>query len=283
MHVWTKRCREENLDAWMEAILELPGVDPTRVVATRRPGKVWHKIEVFAESAAELDDISRLLGGRVRPIINEAWSAGLRGKHGPIPIRNRFSVVETASENPVRPEIVIPAGMAFGTGDHPTTATCLRLLVDVAERLTLKGEWSFLDVGTGSGVLAIAAKMLGATTVEAFDFDPNAVRTARENAQLNQIIGVDWSVRDVLQFEAPSGFDVVAANIYSELFREAWPRLQKAVKPGGWFLLSGILRTQADECEVALAESEFVIFRKVVRGKWVTMIAQSGNHERMGA
>ncbi|HEY5752006.1 MAG TPA: 50S ribosomal protein L11 methyltransferase [Chthoniobacterales bacterium] len=283
MHVWTKRCRDENLDAWRDVILELPGVNPTCVVATWKPGKVWHTIEVFGESAAELADISRLLGGSVRAIADETWSAGLKRKRGAIHIRNRFSVVESASENPARPEIVIPAGMAFGTGDHPTTATCLRLLVDVAERLTAKGKWSLLDVGTGSGVLAIAARMLGADVVEAFDFDPNAVRTAQENAQLNHITGVKWSVADVLKFEAVRDFHLVAANIYSELFREAWPRLQKAVKSDGWFLLSGILRAQADECEAVLRGSGFVVFRKVVRGKWVTMIAERENGERMGA
>ncbi|HEY5895473.1 MAG TPA: 50S ribosomal protein L11 methyltransferase [Chthoniobacterales bacterium] len=283
MYVWKKRCREENLDAWKDVLSELPGVDPTCVVATRKPGKVWHTVEVFAESAAELEGISRLLGGSIRPIADESWSAGLRAKRDPIHIRNRFSVLETASENPVRPEIVIPAGMAFGTGDHPTTSTCLRLLVDVAERFTAKTKWSLLDVGTGSGVLAIAGRMLGAETVEAFDFDPHAVRTAQENARLNHISGVKWNVGDVLKFEATTDFDVVAANIYSELFLEAWPSLQKAVKRGGWFLLSGILRAQAADCETVLRDAGFVIFRKVVRGKWVTLIAQRGIDERVGA
>ena len=95
-------------------------------------------------------------------------------------LTERSRAAETKA-TPERPVLLIPAGMAFGTGDHATTATCLRFLADVADSLAGK-PWEMLDLGTGSGILALAARVLGAKRVEAGDFDPDSVRTAKESA-----------------------------------------------------------------------------------------------------
>ncbi len=267
MHVWTITCLTEKLDVFLETLADL---DPTRLVVVRVPGKKRQTIQYFAERKSEASQIALKHGGKVSGVTDE-WKTA-QPAHAPIRIRDRFVIVETASSDPR--EIVIPAGLAFGTGDHPTTASCLRLLCDVAKSLGEK-PWTMLDVGTGSGVLAIAARKLGATRVEAFDYDPLAVRTAKENARLNNVRGIHWSQQDLLKFSAEFQSNVVTANIFSELFQSSWSRIRPAILPGGFFILSGILRFQADGCRRSITGSGLHILKEIRLGKWVTFLAQS--------
>ena len=101
------------------------------------------------------------------------------------------------------PVLHVPPGLAFGTGDHATTSTCLRLLADfAAERKKAGMEWSMADLGTGTGILAMAAKVFGATRVYAMDFDPLAVRAARANFKRNGIRGVKLERADLTDVDA---------------------------------------------------------------------------------
>ncbi len=178
---------------------------------------------------------------------------------------------ENEDEGRATPALLIPAGMAFGTGEHATTATCLRLLVDVSR--TQPAGWEMLDLGTGSGILAIAGRMLGAQRVEAGDFDPHAVRTAKENVKAN---GVDRVVspqngcarvaarahvgsrrREPLQRPAPGGRAEVCAGR----------------RPGGKLIFSGILREQEAEVTGAIQKAGFAIEKLVRKGKWVSGLA----------
>ncbi|MCP5524995.1 MAG: 50S ribosomal protein L11 methyltransferase [Verrucomicrobiales bacterium] len=141
-------------------------------------------------------------------------------------------------------EVVLDPGLSFGTGQHATTAFCLEQIAVAAARA--KGRsLSLLDVGTGSGILAIAAAKLGYGPVEAFDFDPDAVRIAGENARAN---GIDLHPRrrDVrrLSLSPRRRFDVVAANLLADLLIAERDRLVAQVPPGGVLLLAGILKTQ---------------------------------------
>jgi len=129
-------------------------------------------------------------------------------------------------------------GLAFGTGTHPTTALCLRWL----DRAALNGK-RVLDYGCGSGILAIAAAVLGAESVTAVDHDPQALEATRDNAVKN---GVLERIRALPPEQTPeTGFDIVLANILAGTLIDLAPQLQPRVNPGGQLLLSGILEGQA--------------------------------------
>ena len=169
---------------------------------------------------------------------------------------------------PEREILLIPGEMAFGTGEHVTTASCLRLLCDVAE--DRRGmPWSMFDLGTGTGILAIAARRLGAVEAEALDSDPDAVRVANGNARRNRISALRIAEADILCWKPARPRQVVCANMFSEVLIRAAPRIGKACRSGGSLVLSGILRSQEDETLAAFRSRRFQATRIVRRGKWI--------------
>ena len=170
----------------------------------------------------------------------------------------------------------MPAQMAFGTGDHATTATCLRFLVDIAEEFG-DARWSMLDAGCGSGILAIAAVKSGATSVEGFDYDEHAVAVADENSERNGVVGeVCFYERDLLKWKPKKveRWDCVFANVFADILAAAAPTLAKVVKPGGHLVVSGILKEHADECLAALRGEGFEFVEIKTVGKWTTARAR---------
>ena len=149
-------------------------------------------------------------------------------------------------------EVILDPGLSFGTGHHATTGFCLSQLV--RSRTTGQRQQSFLDIGTGSGILAIAAAKLGYAPVEAFDFDPESVRVAKENAQAN---GVGKSVRlrqqdlTKLPRRRVRKFDFVCANLISNLLVAERQQIINRLKPGGILVLAGILKREFGEVQVA--------------------------------
>jgi ribosomal protein L11 methyltransferase len=142
-------------------------------------------------------------------------------------------------------EVVLDPGMAFGTGSHPTTSLCLAALSDL---LAARPGASVLDVGTGSGLLAIAARKLGAGRVAANDNDPVAVEVARENAARN---GAAVELTGAPPAAIPGTFDLVVANILANVLVALAPALAAKLAPGGVLLLSGILAPQEEEVRSA--------------------------------
>jgi ribosomal protein L11 methyltransferase len=172
--------------------------------------------------------------------------------------------------NPKRRIISIPPEMAFGTGDHATTSTCLRLLVDVARERS-GTNWAVADLGAGTGVLAIAAKKLGAGETFACDFDPFAVAAAARNAVRNGVPDILTKEQDVLKWKPrKKGYDVVMANIFSTVLIQAWPVIAKSLAPGGDLIVSGILATQAWDVFTAAASNGLGFAKVITKGKWVT-------------
>ena len=168
--------------------------------------------------------------------------------------------------------LVIPASAAFGTGEHATTALSLRLL----ERLSRKWEkgWSLADLGTGSGILALAAKRFGAGRVIGIDIDPKAISIAKANARLNKIDKTDFQLGDVRRWKPGAGWDVIAANLYSKLLIEILPKLTR----NDWLILSGVLRSQEDELFRVLQRNNMGITSVKRRGKWIAVSANGRNH-----
>lgn len=170
--------------------------------------------------------------------------------------------------------LVIPAGAAFGTGAHATTALCLRLLerviVDWGAHASRVRSPIVVDLGTGSGILALAASLLGAKRIVAIDLDAMAITTAKQNARRNKIDNVQFRLVDVRRWNPPRDVDIVIANLFSELLVEILPKLRRV----SCLILSGILRDQEVELTRALKRNKIDILDVRRRGKWVAILAR---------
>jgi len=194
-----------------------------------------------------------------------AWREGLK----PFRVGERLVIKPTWEEfQPGAEDLVIEIdpGLAFGCGTHPTTAMCLKLL----ERYVRPGM-VVLDVGTGSGILAIAAAFLGAATVWAVDEDPLAVRTAGENVARHNLTGRVRVRSGNLLDELSEPADLVVANIVAEVLTELCPAAATALEPGGFFIVSGILDKREDIVRRALAANDFRIESRLAEGEWVAL------------
>ena len=162
--------------------------------------------------------------------------------------------------------IVIAPSMGFGTGHHATTRSCLEAL----QAIDLAGA-NLLDIGTGSGVLAIAAVRLGAARAVGIDVDADAIDAARENLALNpEVAGrVSFDVDDVWSLDGDAGCDVITANLTGALLVHSAPKLLAAVRPGGMVIVSGLQAHERDDIERALADADRVWARTA--DEWVTL------------
>lgn len=163
----------------------------------------------------------------------------------PMASTNESSSAADTSRHPL--VVVIRPSMGFGTGHHATTRLCLSAM----QHLDLKDR-QVLDVGTGSGVLAIAAGRLGAATVVAIDPDPDAIEAARDNLTLNDNAKVSLRQGDVRSLEL-ARFDVVIANLTGALLVDAADRLQQLANPGASLVLSGFMRSEESSVRGAYA------------------------------
>ena len=270
LHVWRKLSAAQWEDAWWD---RLAGVRD-RLAITELAGAKTIRLEAFALTRTQAEKLRRAFGGSVS--LQRAPRAVSGETRAPIRVRDRLVVVASVRERAAlakapssRQALVIPAGMAFGTGDHATTSTCLRFLADVSAELA-GSPWELLDLGCGSGILAIAARLLGARRAEAGDFDPHAVRTARENVLLNGVTGVTVKRLDVTVWQSARTWPVVAANLFSGLLVQVAPKIAAAVAPGGQLIFSGVLREQEAEVVAAFQRAGLVIGRLVRKGKWVS-------------
>ncbi|WP_339883935.1 50S ribosomal protein L11 methyltransferase [Vreelandella maris] len=169
--------------------------------------------------------------------------------------------------------LILDPGLAFGTGTHPTTALCLEWLDElaVAGHLT---QQTVLDVGCGSGILAIAALKLGASHADATDIDPQALQASRDNAERNGIAEPDLTLYYPEQLSDGGGYPVVTANILAGPLVELAPMIAGHVAPGGRIALSGILANQANEVYEAYAAQGIAMEEPVIREGWVRLNGQ---------
>jgi len=219
----------------------MPGTPPL-------PEGCGRAIAHFA-SAEDASESARLFGAEPPVEVPERdWSVAWRTHHRPMQVGPR-SWVHPPWEKPPRPgvAVAIDPGMAFGTGSHPTTALCLERCDELLSRFP---GADLLDVGTGSGVIALLAKMLGAGRVVGTENDPVSLEAARQGAALNGIDGVDW-VRAEDPAAVPGRFKIVIANILLNTLEELAPAIAGKVADGGRLVLSGLLAAQGDAAERA--------------------------------
>jgi ribosomal protein L11 methyltransferase len=281
MLVWRKISTEKWADSWQERLLFLGW---ERLVITHLGGSNRIRLEIFEVTQREASLLLRRFGGEIRNLERSTadWVKAVVQKR-PISIRGRLKILnrEPGDDRPLpRQNLYLPAGLAFGTGDHATTASCLRLLCDVAPK---SGPWHMLDVGTGAGILAIAAAKLGASHVDAFDLDPTAVRTAKRNAKLNELqTRTHFWKQDVLSFVPKLSYEIVTANLYSELLRQSAARLCRTLLPNGHLIVSGLMRDQVEPIRNLLEAKGTPILLARTRGKWVTLLARKTAHKKCG-
>ena len=269
-----------------------------QLVIVRRPGRKRLELEIVCRSRSDSSRLIEEFGGRVDALPRNWLERFTRVDSKPIKIGKRLVIVRSinevqscsvrcpqrSSDHRARPDalrtahstahtiearlLVIPASLAFGTGEHATTATSLRLL----DQLTRdwKPGWSLVDLGTGSGILALAVKCFGAGQVTGIDNDPAAISVAKSNAGLNKIRGARFQLGDVHKFKPVKETDVITANLYCDLLIEILPKLRF----GGWLILSGILRSQEDELAHVLQQNDYDLIRAKRRGKWVAILAR---------
>jgi ribosomal protein L11 methyltransferase len=222
----------------------------TGISISETSGRKRLRVEIYPRDAEEGRRLCREYGGCLKILKASDWWAPQLRRDPVLKIGSKLMITTDSSQlrrlaiqNPSKLVLSIPEGMAFGTGYHSTTKMCLAALL--SKRTSPPS--SLLDIGTGSGVIAIAARKLGCPKVDAFDFDPVAVRVARENALLN--LGVDRQLTiqraDVSTWPARSKYELVIANLFSGLLIDNAARISRCVGGKGELLLSGIRKDQA--------------------------------------
>ncbi len=237
-----------------------------------RPGRARSLVQVLCGRRGMGEELVRRFGG-VTASLPHDWLEVCQSQavHPPIRIGRRLEVVSEPDRASGKNRLVIPAAGAFGTGEHFTTAMSLRLLEETTRNLP--PGWRLLDAGTGTGILALAARRFGASEVLGLDFDPRAIPHARQNARANHISRAKFMVADVLHWKPTLRYDLITANLFSELLIAALPTFRRALRAKHPMIISGILLGQADSVVEALDRSGFELETKRRRGKWIALLA----------
>lgn len=271
MYLWRKAADPRWLSA-REEILEARA--PGALVVISRPGQKGLQLEIACDSQRESQRFIHEFGGRVEKLPRDWLKRFARQERSePLRIGRRllfsrkgdFQITPAIGKPPL---LVIPAGAAFGTSEHATTAMSLRLLEEVTRR---RKPRFVVDLGTGSGILALAASCFGAKRVVAVDIDPIAIATAETNARLNKIENVDFQLGDARRWKSARRIDIATANLFSELLIQILPKLKRS----SCLILSGVLRTQEKEFVRALGHHKINLVEVRRRGKWIAVLAKT--------
>ncbi len=192
------------------------------------------------------------------------------------PFRAGRTLVVKPTWEPYEPKpedkvLEIDPGMAFGTGTHETTALCLGFLEDC-----ITPGMKVLDVGTGSGILAIGAALLGAQNVLAIDIDPTAVRVAKENVTLNRLDHTITAVEGDLLKNVSGTYQLCVANILADVICMLARPVADHLEKDGLFLCSGIIKEREQDVLDALQETGYTLLEKRAQGEWVALLSKKG-------
>ncbi|MBM7544666.1 ribosomal protein L11 methyltransferase [Weissella beninensis] len=210
---------------------------------------------------------------KVKALADDHWATAWKKYYRPVRLTRHLTIVPAWDDyQKVQTQeqlIVLDPGMAFGTGTHPTT----RLMIE-ALTIIVRGSETMLDVGTGSGVLSIAAKHLGVKQITATDIDQVAVDKAKENLALNPIAqDVTVKVSDLLADVEQTNVDLIVANILAEVIVPLIPQAWAKLRPGGHFLTSGIIADKLDLIIEQQTKQGFIVDQQLKIGDWCGLIA----------
>ena len=227
-----------------------------------------------AEAAAFLRERMEACGIKheidLNSVLESDWANGWKKYFTPLPTGERIMICPTWTPVPDcggRKVLHIDPGMAFGTGGHDTT----RLVLGMMEQYIADGD-NILDIGCGSGILSIAALLLGGQQVLGIDIDPVAVRTAKENGQLNGMSPPQYNMRlGDLAADVMGQYAVVTANIVADAIIALSPEVPRFLALGGVYIVSGIIDTREQDVLKAVAAVGFCVRQRMEQGGWVCL------------
>lgn len=233
------------------------------------------KLQKLREALWHLNIIYPMPEPQIRRLAQTDWAEAWKQHYTRTKPGQRLVIVPAWEEvSPDSSELLIriDPGMAFGTGTHPSTQLCLILM----ERYLLPGH-RFFDVGTGSGILTIAAARLQAAEIVACDTDPIAVQATRENANLNNIQNqIRVKVGSINTFSGK--FDLIAINILAEVIVNLLADAVSRLAPGGVMLLAGIIAEREPDVQAKLRELGLTVKERLTRKDWVALAVHQSNH-----
>jgi ribosomal protein L11 methyltransferase len=213
----------------------------------------------------------------------EDWAESWKRHFKPLEVSDRLLVKPSWSRQKAKKGqsvVVLDPGLSFGTGNHPTTGYCLRELARAAQG---KEPESFLDAGTGSGILAISGAKLGFSPIEAFDFDAEAVATAQRNARRNHVEKkIRFSKQDATRFRCGQSFTIICANLSTEVLERTMDRWSACLAPKGSLVLAGILKTEFDAVVERAKTNGLSLIKRKNEKEWCSGTfrkAQSGSYK----
>jgi len=268
-----RRFLEENRQFW-------DYVDDTLTARFRGVSRVKFYVEDTPEGRQLLKTAEQALAREVRTAIikDEDWANSWKQAYAPIPAGRRLLVVPEwlRAEEPGRTALRLEPGLTFGTGSHATTRMCLTALEDYAA----PGRRA-LDLGCGSGILAIAALLLGCDAAAGCDIDPKSPDAARANAALNgigeerlRLYAGNVLTDEGLRRSLGGPYDIVLANIVADVILPLAGFVRRFLKPGGAFICSGIIENRASEVEAELKKQGFRVVRHLSEEEWNAFVCE---------
>ena len=226
--------------------------------------------ELAADQQIVIHDI------RYSPLEDKDWETAWQAYYEPIHVSRFMDIVpiwekDDQVADPKKTTLFLDPGMAFGTGSHETTKLALRLL-----EIAMAGGEDVIDVGTGSGVLAIAAKKLGANDVAAYDYDGSILDITRNNFALNDVEDAISVAQNNILNGIDTQVDIITANILFEILEPLIPQAYTNLKAGGQLVLSGIFHDKKDDMLASLAANDFTVEIVMNMGEWYGILARKG-------
>jgi ribosomal protein L11 methyltransferase len=198
------------------------------------------------------------------------WNESWKKKFKPIDVGDNFTILPPWEQpRSGRISLIIDPGMAFGTGHHETTKTCLMLIEKISGGLLQKKR--FLDFGTGTGILAIAASRLGFKHITAVDIDTLAIDAAKRNADLNNLSNIEIKEGGISAAEGT--FNFISANLMSEILIQNARGIASRLDKSGIALLSGMIKGQEEDVAAAMEKEGLKIIETIYDGRWVSLAA----------
>ncbi len=230
-------------------------------------------LKLYLASLSEMGLLNREGDLSTKEVPEEDWMAVFRSQHSPVTISERLTVRPSWCLPSGGTEIVVDPGLAFGTGTHATTRLCL-VLLDL--ELAVKPCEKMLDLGTGTGILAIAGAFLGAREVLAVDISPTAVIVAEQNVQDNNVAEF-VEVREGTIRSVESKYDLITANLTAGLLEYISRDLVNSLADGGTLIVSGIMEDDRDGVLEAFTESSLSLSAELSEGEWVALSLITNN------
>ena len=272
---------EEN--AWEIAHIDLIDED---LIAKDRKNSIIHIYISECDNAAEaLEFLKERLTAEGIPfksgsinVNDKDWNENWKKYFHTIEIGNKLAVVpswEEYNNEDNRTVLSIDPGAAFGTGTHATTSLCLNIL----DR-SVKKDTEVLDIGCGSGILAIASVLLGASSALGVDIDAQSVKTAKENAEINNITDkTDFIVGDLAD-KVSGKYDIICANIVADIIIKLLPDVNKFMKEDAILIVSGIIDIRKDDVFSAIKQNGFIIEEEAYKDNWCAFVLKyvGGNY-----